>query len=350
MIFEASAFQIFSSDSQRIAANLEQAYEAWLNAMRDRDAMPSAMHWVRRGETEYLSVKRHSRDTGTTRGKRAAATERELAAYAAQKAELEARITSLNAVVSERATLYRTLRLLPVMPDQQAEILRALDIAGRLSADLMVVGTNAFGAYELACGARFPVGNEETEDFDLAWCRARLMSAAPPATPAAKPGKTLLDILRSIDSTYVINQRKPYQAVNQHAYGVELLAAPSCHPLPTEEAFNPMASLIEQEWLLNGTRIGTVVATVRNRACPLYVPDPRWMALHKLWLAEKPDRKPSKRPKDARQGNVLLDAVRYFLHHSHPIDTGFVMALPQELLPHFNRWCQERHFIPGKAG
>ena len=37
---------------------------------------------------------------------------------------------------------------------------------GLLGTDLMVVGTNAFIAYELAYGARFPTGNEKTEDFN----------------------------------------------------------------------------------------------------------------------------------------------------------------------------------------
>ena len=57
---------------------------------------------------------------------------------------------------------------LPVLPDGQAEILRKLDIEGLLRDDLLVVGTNAFAACELACNAKFPVGNEEIEDFDLA--------------------------------------------------------------------------------------------------------------------------------------------------------------------------------------
>ena len=33
-----------------------------------------------------------------------------------------------------------------------------------------------------------------------------------------------------------------------------------------------MASLIEQEWLLRGTAVSVVVATVRGRAAPLVVP------------------------------------------------------------------------------
>ena len=347
MIYEQASFTSFSADAQRVVANLEQAYEAWLDALRQLDTLPSTMHWVRRGETEYLAVKTHSRDPGSTRGKRDAGTEKQLAEFSEMKSGLEQRVASLNATVSERATLYRALRTLPVMPDQQGEILRAIDVAGKLASDLMVVGTNAFAAYELACGARFPVGNEETEDFDLAWCREKLTPVSPVRASGAK---TLFGILRAIDSTYVINPRKPYQAVNKNAYEVELLAAPSRHPLPVEESFNPMASLIEQEWLLMGVPVRNVVATIRNRACPLYVPDPRWMALHKLWLAEKPDRRPSKRAKDARQGEVLLDAAHYFLPHSHPLDTDFILELPLELLPHFDRWAREREFISPKPG
>ena len=93
----------------------------------------------------------------------------------------------------------------------------------RAANDLLVVGTNAFVAYELFIGAKLPTGNEETEDFDLAWCRGSKVS----------------------------------------------LATPSTHPLPKNEAFDPMASLIEQEWLLKGTAVSVVVATVRGRAAPL---------------------------------------------------------------------------------
>ena len=50
--------------------------------------------------------------------------------------------------------------------------------------------------------------------------------------------------------------------------------------------------------LLKGRPLSVVVATLRQRACPLYVPDPRWMALHKLWLSAKPERNALKKPKD----------------------------------------------------
>ena len=236
---------------------------------------------------------------------------------------------------------------MPTLPDKQAEILRKLDIERLLGTDLMVVGTNAFSAYEWTANAIFPAGNEETLDFALTWCRdtpASLTFAG--ANPEKKSHKTLFGVLKSVDSSYKINPRKPYQALDADGYEVELLAAPSCHPLPKEEAFASMQTLIEQEWLLLGNPVSAVVATERGRACPLTVPDPRFMGLHKLWLADKPERNPVKRDKDRRQGDVLLDAVRHFMQASHPLNVDFLFSVPDDLRPTFDTWCAERRFIP----
>lgn len=97
---------------------------------------------------------------------------------------------------------------------------------------------------------------------------------------------------------------------------------------------------------MKGTAISVVVATVRGRAAPLVVPDPRWMALHKLWLSDKPERRADKKDKDRRQGIVLLDAVRFFLQASHPLNMDFVLELPEELRHHFDQWCREAGFVP----
>ena len=343
MEYKLADFSPFSAEAQRVIANLEQAYAAWADARRAYDALPVSMFWQSKDKTDYLVVKHHSADSGKSLGPRNNDTEARYASHQQDKAALKERIKNLDAQIAERAGLYRRLRL-PAIPDQQAEILRGLDTESLLGTDLMVVGTNAFIAYQLACNARFPTGVEETEDFDLAWCRgsrASLVSAG-----QAHAGASLLGVLRKIDASYAINRRKPYQAINGKGYEVELLAAPSTHPLPKGEAFEPMASLIEQEWLLQGRPLSVVVATVRGRACPLYVPDPRWMALHKLWLALKPERNAAKRPKDQRQGDVLLDATRHFLGASHPLDVDFVLALPEELRPLFDQWCQSRGFVP----
>ncbi|MBK7004841.1 MAG: hypothetical protein IPH37_06540 [Burkholderiales bacterium] len=107
--------------------------------------------------------------------------------------------------------------------------MRKLDIEGLLGTDLMVVGTNAFVAYELACAARFPTGNEETEDFDMAWCRGTKASLV--GHSAIVTGrKSLFAVLKKPGLHLPDQPRKPYQAVNQTGYEVELLAAPARIP------------------------------------------------------------------------------------------------------------------------
>jgi hypothetical protein len=345
MLHAKSDFTPFSSDAQRVSANLEQIYRAWLDARRQLDALPVSMYWATKDGADYLYAKSSSNDNGASIGPRSQDTEKQLAEFTQTKEELKARVQSFDAVIQERAGLYRRLRL-PSLPDRQAEILRKLDIEELLGNDLLVVGTNAFVAYELFIGAKLPTGNDETEDFDLAWCRGSKVSLATLLGTTPTKTKTLFGVLKSIDSSYRISPRKPYQAVSSDGYEVELLAAPSTHPLPKNEAFDPMASLIEQEWLLKGTAVSVVVATIRGRAAPLVVPDPRWMALHKLWLADKPERRVDKKDKDRRQGNVLLDAARYFLRTSHPLNIDFVLELPDELRHHFDNWCASSGFVP----
>lgn len=351
MTYKKTDFVPFSADAQRSIANLEAGYEQLVDIERELDAMPTSMFWQSKNGKDYLAIKKTTSDSGTTQGVRSPETERQFAEYSAERERLQVRRASLSALVQDRVKLCRALRL-PQLAEQQGRLLRALDLHGLLGYDVLVVGTNAFAAYEMVCGARFPVGNEATEDFDLAWCRntrVSLAAIAPSAPhPAASGRASLMSVLKRIDNTYAINRRKPYQAVNDAGYEVELLAAPSTHPLPNNEAFEPMTTLEEQEWLLRGTPVRCVVTTNKPGACPLYVPDPRWMAVHKLWLSLKPERNSAKKGKDARQGNVLLDATRYFLRDSYPMDLDFVLELPPELRDLFTAWAEQARFDPTK--
>ena len=347
MEFKRTQFNPFTAEGLRIANNLTAAYDVWSGALRERESLPASMYWVRRGETEYLGVKQRSRDNGTTIGERTTESEVTFNTYQERCASLTGRIKSAAAQMEPNIRQYRALRM-PVMMPRPGQILRELDISGLLGNSLMLVGTNAFAAYQIESGHRFPTGIEETEDIDFAWCATQKVKLA--SVPAAKRGSPLLQALRSFDPTYAINKRKPYQAVNDDAYEVELLVAPSrLNMLSADEVFSPLPGLYEQEWLLQGQPIRHVIIANDNKPCPLYVPDPRWMALHKLWLARQSKRNALKRDKDDRQGDVLLDATRHFLTLTYPLDTNFVLDLPQELREIFIEWCEARQFTPGEA-
>ena len=110
---------------------------------------------------------------------------------------------------------------------------------------------------------------------------------------------SLLAVLKRIDPNYRINKSKPFQALASDGYEVELLVAPSLFKtLPRGDAFSPMPIFHEQEWLLRGRPVRHVVVSRDQKTCPIFAPDPRWMALHKMWLADKPERNANKRNKD----------------------------------------------------
>ena len=46
------------------------------------------------------------------------------------------------------------------------------------------------------------------------------------------------------------------------------------------------------------------------------------------------------------RGKVLLDATRYFLRDSYPLDLDFVLELPPELRDLFNEWAESSGLDP----
>lgn len=339
-----SDFIPFQTDSGRVIANLEAAYDRWHGARQTLASLPTSMFWQTKGNTQYLAVKKGGHASATTKGARSPETEAVYESFVVEKELNRKRASEATSLIEQRALQYRALRL-PAMPDKQGELLRALDIEGLLRNDLLVVGANAFVAYEILCGVKFPVRNEPAQGLDLAWCRGSSASLARLVPDShAESRKSLMAVLHSIDSTYRINPKNSSQAVSSTGNEVQLLTALSQLPLPSDGGFESTASLVEQEWLLRGKAAFVVIATRRNRACPLYVPDPRWMAVHKLWLAKKQGRDAQKKLRDARQGQVLLDACRHFLAYEYPLDKEFVLSLPSELRDLFDDWAQEAEY------
>ena len=148
---------------------------------------------------------------------------------------------------------------------------------------------------------------------------------------------TLWKVLKEADMTYSVNTERPFQARNAKAYEVEILSAPSRIGGQVAQDRPRPIPLPEQEWLLNGRPVDRVIGVRDGDAARMVVPDPRWFALQKLWMAEKPQRDPQKKPKDIKQGIALLDAVWIAMRH-YPLDNEFYKGLPDALRPHFELW------------
>ena len=218
-----------------------------------------------------------------------------------------------------------------MLPAEAGKILREADRLRFLGTQAMVVGTNALLVYALEANGFIRDAPDETLDFDMALTRIE----------ADDEHSTLWKVLKEADMTYSVNTERPFQARNAKAYEVEILAAPSRIGGQIAQDRPRPIPLPEQEWLLNGRRVDRIVGVRDGNAARLVAPDPRWFALQKLWMAEKPDRNPQKKPKDRRQGAALLDAVWMTMRH-YPLDEAFYAELPDALRPHFELWDAQK--------
>ncbi len=324
-----------SNEHMRILDDLATTYESCVQAQRSLAAGPADARWRMIAGAEYL-YEFVAGDARTSIGPRSAATENEFAARAAIRGSLEDRIAGAQARLEILASQYRALRL-PRVDVMVGKICRAADLRGMLGTQLLVVGTNALPAYEIEAQVRFANGMNETQDCDFTWCQGAQFTTMTTPEAVARP---FFSMLRSVDESFTVNMEKEFQARNRDAYEVELLMAPSLTAsYPPGESIRPVP-LPEQEWLLLGRPLRHVVLDRRNEPVPLHVPDPRWMALHKLWLSDKPGRNARKVAKDRAQGEAIARAVVESMP-GYPIDAEFLHQVPAELKPYLNRFPQK---------
>lgn len=321
----ATRVRPFSDEQARALINLRSRYEAAIDAERELAAQPYNLVRKQVGGREYLYEVVDRANNGKSLGRMTPELAARLAEYQAAKADLQQRRTAARALIEESGRLARALRL-PLLSSAAGALLRELDTRRLLDGTLLVVGTNCLPAYALEAAGAISDTPDETEDFDLAWVAEQNRDEA-----------ALWAALKAADPTFTVNTEREFQARNAAAYEVELLVAPSrAATMDRRERPRPIP-LPEQEWLLPGRWVDQVVPCRDGTAARLVVPDPRWFALHKLWLADKPERTPLKRAKDRKQGTALLEAVAEVMPH-YPLDDAFAAALPPELAPYFAAW------------
>lgn len=324
----------FSDEQARALVNLRPRYEALIEADRELARIPYNLVRKRVGQREYLYEALDRANNGKSLGPMSPELEQRLGEYQTTKRDLQHRRTTAQGLVAESGRLARPLRL-PMLSSAAGDLLREIDRRGLLDGALLVVGTNCLPAYALEAAGTIIDTPDETEDFDLAWVAEQHSEEA-----------LLWSALKSADPTFAVNSEREFQARNAKAYEVELLVAPSrLTTMSGRERPRPVP-LPEQEWLLPGRRVDQVVPCRDGTAARLVVPDPRWFALHKLWLADKPTRNPLKREKDRKQGTALLEAVAEAMPH-YPLDAAFAGELPGELQPYFEAWDARRPTLNG---
>ena len=258
-----------------------------------------SMRWKSFGGHQYLN----HRISNTTLvepslGRRSPATEQKMIVFQQGKAAAAARYSRALAEATRFAKVVRALGF-DGAPSPAARLLRPFDRKAMLGDLLLVVGTIAMSAYVVEAGMRIFEGFDATQDFDLTWrgIDSLQMQSTHPIS--------LMGTLREVDPIYTKNTERGFRAVSGK-YVVEMLAAPSTlASFPKDESV-PIPGLVEQEWLFMGNPVRHVVSVAEGTPAPIVAPNPRWIALHKLWLSRKPQRQSAKKSKDQVQGHTAF--------------------------------------------
>lgn len=308
-----------SDEQLRAAVNLADAYEAWLPLARAEPDYRDRLLWKTVSGRQYLYRIRDRQGNGTSLGPRSAETERIHDDYQATRNDLRDRVARISPALDEAAAVYRALRL-PMIDSYAARLMRELDLRELLGNVVLAVGTTAMAAYALEAAILFDAPAHATRDIDLTW-----VARERPDTPV------VWEALKALDDTFVINAERSFQARNRDAREVELLVGTERADAVTAELMRPLP-LPEQNWLHRGRPVRRIVCGLDATPAALVVPDPRWFALHKRWLADKPSRDALKKPKDRSQAEAVWATVREKMPH-YPVDGKFLAALPNELKP-----------------
>ena len=210
------------------------------------------------------------------------------------------------------------------MPAIAARILRELDHEGLLATHLIVAGTNALFAYEAATGTVLPTEHVATTDADLLWDTKQSLLLA--ATGVRREG--IMGILRRVDRSFVADYG--FNARNDDGYIVDLLC-PETDDMTTIKIGDDLEAtpMPGTEWLLAAPQFEQTIIGEDGRPLRIVVPEPRTFALHKLWVSERNDRSPVKRPRDVAHARVVAELVRTYLRK--PFLVKEMSWLPKEL-------------------
>jgi hypothetical protein len=316
-----------TAEQRRIAVEAAQLYEHLLELDAERQSLRGGLYWKTVAGREYLV-----RTTGPHRGNRSLGprspeTEQAFREFTETKRDLDERIKSIREEIARQAK-FCVAAAVNRVPRLAADIVRSLDAAGLLGAHLIILGSHAMYAYEMAAGVQLKAGLLQTEDLDTLLSTKTEIELAGSIRSAG-----LLGILQDVDATFKPRRTRSFRAVNAKGFMVDLIRAPiDSHGGLTKigSGYDLIAEQLNGlEWLTALPTMTQIVIADNGFPVRFVVPEPRLFALHKLWVSLQPTRDPIKRKRDLHQAEAVVQlALEYF---NLRFDAPVIKALPSEL-------------------
>jgi hypothetical protein len=309
MEFEYSFRELKESQRQTLDQAI-QAYRAYLDTLLDRRAFQGGMHWKKIKGREYLYKYRDRHGHGRSLGPRTPETEEIFREFTRQRREVAAYLAARRQELAEAARFCRAAMIHRVSAPV-TRVLRHLGPRNLSEPPVMAVGTQALHAYEFAAGVF--IDAPKTSPF---WPGAD--SRLTLATAAELPAGKFLRQLRRADRSYQLLPGDHLAAVNKAGLVVRLLRPPSIRSLPQPPRRNGSDVMVpaatgDLTALVSSPEFSQVVIGQRGDPVTMVVPDPRALALHKLWLSQQPERDPWRQTRDRLQATALAELILRYL-------------------------------------
>lgn len=301
-------FSMLRLDQSRQMADLRQAFDVMEEGRERLAHYRGTMRWKKIRGREYLY--RRTGATDVSLGARSMETEAIKAAFDEGKANAQAIHETARNRIEEMAPVNRAMGLGRV-PQIAARIARKLADERLLGTSLSIVGTNSLYCYEAMAGGHFAAELASTDDIDLLLDSRRRLQIVSDEFPVSG----LVGILQSIDHSFR-RLSNGFRVVNRDNYLVDLIAPAPRHVLHSapQGVTNAEGDLVAAEidglqWLLNGPKVSAMSVDVRGLPVRMTCIDPRYYAIHKLWLSGRDDREPARRLRDRAQAIAVARLV-----------------------------------------
>jgi hypothetical protein len=317
-----------TTEQRRIAVDTGQLYEHLIELQAERLTLRGGLYWKTVTGHDYLV--RVTDRTGGNRslGPRSPQTEEAYREFTESKSDLDVRIKSINEEIARQAKFCVAAGVNRV-PRLASDIVRSLDTNGLLGSHLIILGSHAMYAYEMAAGVQLKAGLLQTEDLDTLLNTKSEIELAGSVRSAG-----LLGILQDVDATFKPLRKRSFRAANAKGFMVDLIRAPIDSGGLALTSIGTGSDLVAEqlrglEWLTALPLMTQIVIADNGFPVRFVVPEPRVFALHKLWVSLQPTRDPIKRKRDLHQAEAVVQlSLDYF---NLRFDDPAIKALPPDL-------------------
>jgi len=291
--------------------NMKMLYETYIDTLNNYNlSFRYKMFWQKHKDGYELLVKQHLKSAKREYlGHRDAQTQEIRIEFENAKEKVKTKLSTLKSKIKREEKLNK-LEGVARAPKELVSIFRKINELG-LDKKVIAIGTNSLYAYEARAGVVIEQEHLATRDIDLLNKKEKGISFI---FSEIMTGKSALELLTSIDSSFVKSEKVPYRFINNDGVWVELI-----NPISdsvTQESFKdnlfndviPLA-MKGMQWLENSRLFKELIIGENGKCAFLTTVHPVEYAIYKNWLSAQEDRDYLKHSRDLQQSRLVTALI-----------------------------------------